>query len=77
MAAPATAAMPSQMDLSGGYTVRLTAVDPTTGNVISSITIASMVMLIGVPAGAAGSSGSGGLDQLAYGPFLLVPGPGA
>lgn len=64
------AAMPEGIELTGGYTIRVTALNPTTGAVVSGVTVSNLAMMIDDLTGGAG----GGLD---YGPFLLVPGPGA
>ena len=64
--------MPANLDLGAGFTVRLTAVDPTTGNVINGITVSDFVAMV------ADLTGSGGVTSVEPGgPFLLVPGPGA
>jgi len=66
------AASPAQLELGGGFTVRLTAIDPTTGNVINNITVSDFVALVD------DLTGSGGTTlQVDSGPYLLVPGPGA
>lgn len=70
MPAPYSAAMPGELDLEGTYTIRVTAVDPTTGAVVPGVEVSDFVLT--VQPGASTSS-----DQLAFGQFLLVPGPGA
>ena len=70
MAKPYSAGMPDEMELGGSYKIRITAVDPTSGNAISAITISNLVMLVNTGAGT-------DIPGLGYGPFLLVPGPGA
>lgn len=70
MSLPYSASMPDDIDCGGSYTVRVTAVDPTNGNVIAAITIESLVM-VAEPLGATTPI------DLAFGPFQLVPGPGA
>jgi hypothetical protein len=65
-----SASMPPNLEITDGYTVRLTALDPTTGNQVSGVTVQDLVMennLLGATTA----------EQLAYGPFLLVPGPNA
>jgi hypothetical protein len=62
--------MPPELELSGGFTIRLTAIDPTTGSTVSGVTIEQLVMMI--------NTGEGTVPtDLAVGPYLLVPGPGA
>lgn len=70
MAAPLEAAMPPELDLGDGYTLRLTALDPTTGAKVTGVTVANLAMAVV-------SVGAGSTGDLAYGPFMLVPGPGA
>ena len=69
MAIPYSASMPDDVDCGGSYTVRVTAVDPTTGNVIAAITIESLVMLVAPVGGTVPT-------DLVFGPYQLVPGPG-
>lgn len=45
MAAPVVASLPPALDLPGGYTVRFTALDPTTGAVVSGVTISAATIL--------------------------------
>ena len=70
MPIPYSASMPDDIDCGGSYTIRVTAVDPTTGNVISAVTVSTLVM-VAEPLGATTPT------DLAFGPFQLVPGPGA
>lgn len=70
MAKPYSAGMPDEVELGGSYTIRITAVDPTTGNVKSAITVSNLVMMVNTGAGT-------DVTDLGFGPFLLVPGPGA
>lgn len=70
MPAPLTAPMPPDLELDGNYTIRLTAVDPTTGAVVSGVTVSNLAMQVVDLTGQAGQ----GLD---IGPYLLVPGSGA
>lgn len=62
--------MPAGLDLSAGYTIRLTAIDPTTGNVVTGIPVSDLVMLVNASEGT-------DVGSLAVGDFLLVPGLGA
>lgn len=70
MAAAYDAPMPPELELSGGFTVRLTAIDPTTGAVVSGVTIEQLVMMVNTLPGTVPG-------DLGVGPFQLVPGPGA
>lgn len=64
------AGMPENLDLGNGYTVRLTALDPTSGAPVPGVTVANLAMeVVDV-----NNSGSGLVDS---GDFKLVPGPGA
>lgn len=45
MAAPVTAALPPGLDLPGGYTLRFTALDPTTGALVSGVTVSAATIL--------------------------------
>lgn len=69
MAKPFTAAMPPNLDLDGNYTLRLTAVDPTTGNSVNGITVSNLTIYVT-------NVGSGQVTDLGFGDWLLVPGPG-
>lgn len=69
MAEPYDAPMPPAIDLSAGYTIELVAVNPTSGNVISAITVSDLVIFPEL----VGDTSAG---DLAYGPYLLVPGSG-
>ena len=71
MAAPLKAAMPPNLDIGGGYTIRFAAVDLSTGNDVSNVTVSAARIYAEVVSG--GSGGTGGTA----GPFMLVPGPGA
>lgn len=70
MAAAYAAAMPPDLDLEGSYTIRLTAIDPTTGNLVSGVKVHDLVMMVNTGAGTSPT-------DLAVGPYLLVPGSGA
>lgn len=70
MAKAYEASMPDGMDLGGGWTIRLVAIDPTTGNSIPAVQVGNLVMLLEAAGGTAPV-------DLSYGPFQLVPGPGA
>lgn len=68
MAVPYTAGMPDELDLGGGWTLRVTAVNPTTGAAISAITVSNLAILLN-------PLGETAPGDLAVGPYLLVPGP--
>lgn len=70
MAAPLISALPPDIELGGGYVIRVTAVSPTDGSTVTGVVVSN----IAITAVDLGSSG-GALDQL--GPFMLVPGPNA
>ena len=70
MAAAYDAPLPPDLDLEGSYTIRVTALDPTTGAVVSGVTVSSLVMMVNTGAGTSPT-------DLAVGPYLLVPGVGA
>lgn len=59
--------MPQDLDLVGGWAVRVTAVD-SAGAVVSGVTVANMAIIADAPLGT---------DTLEVGPWALVPGPGA
>lgn len=70
MAAPVIAGMPPSLDLDAGWQITLEALDPTTGNPVAGVTVANVSLMVR-------NLGGGAADQLAVGPFMLVPGPGA
>lgn len=70
MSLPVKTGLPDNMSIGPGYTIRFTAVDPTTGAVVAGVTISDASIFCT----AQGSAGAGALDS---GPFMLVPGPGA
>ena len=67
MAQPLTVALPPNLSLKGGYLVRVTALDPATGNVVTFANVANVTLQVEVT--------SGDALTLEQGPFLLVPGP--
>lgn len=71
MPQPLKAALPSDLDLPDGYVVTWSAIDPTTGADVAGVKVTS-VSIFGTILG----SGDGGGGNL-FGPFMLVPGPGA
>lgn len=60
--------MPQDLDLTAGWTLRVTAVD-STGALVNGVNVSNMSIIADAPLGA--------VDQLAVGPFMLVPGPNA
>lgn len=70
MSLPVDLPLPQDCQLDAGYTITFEAIDPTTGAAISGVTVTD-ALIFGTPLG--GSSGA----ELASGPFMLVPGPGA
>lgn len=70
MAVPLNAAMPPNLDLGPGFTLRVTALSTVDGSVVSGVNVSNFSVIVG----GAGDTGTG---QLAYGPYLLVPGPNA
>lgn len=67
MAAPYETPLPPDLDLFGGYTIRLTAVSPTTGALVAGVTVSNLVIAVA-------TSGDTVIGDLAVGPYLLVPG---
>ena len=63
------AGLPPDLELAGGWTIRLTAIDPTAGTVVSGVVVSEVSVL--------SADLSGGLVDATVGPFMLVPGPGA
>ena len=61
--------MPDQIDVGPTYTLRVTAVDPTTGALVSGVTVNTVVLTVALIAGT-----TGGLET---GQWFLVPGPNA
>lgn len=70
MAVPLDAPMPANLDLGPGFTLRVTALSTTDGSVVSGVSVSNFSVLLEDIAGVV-------VSDLAYGPFLLVPGPGA
>ena len=68
MPIPLIASMPQLCDLPDGYIVRWNALDPATGAVVSGVVV-SNVSIYGMAIGTAA--------DVTFGPFKLVPGPGA
>lgn len=60
--------MPQDLDLVGGWTVRVTAVDAT-GATVTAVNVSNMAIVADSPTSSDGTA-------LQVGPFMLVPGPG-
>lgn len=63
--------MPENLDLANGYTVRVTALDPDTGALVSGMSVQTVVL---TASHGSLNAGSGGGDS---GEWFLVPGPSA
>lgn len=70
MAVPLDAPMPANLDLGPGFTLRVTALSTADGSVVSGVKVSNFAVLVD-------DDGSGSVNNLEAGPFLLVPGPGA
>ena len=70
MAQPLTVAFPPNLVISDGWKVTITALDPTTGNLVTGVRITEALLEIEVLEGPGGAA-------LNSGPFMFVPGPGA
>jgi len=62
--------LPENLDIADGYTIRVTALNPVTGAVVSGVTIGTSV----ITADILGGPSDGGITT---GDWFLVPGPGA
>jgi hypothetical protein len=69
MAEKIDVAMPQNLDLPGAWTIRATAVDAT-GAVVTGVKVGPLLIVGDSPTSPTG-------QELAVGPFMLVPGPGA
>lgn len=67
MAQPLTVALPPGLSLGGGCTITVTALDPTTGDVVTDVDISNVTIEVDLTAGSEA--------ELETGPFMLVPGP--
>lgn len=67
MPKPLLAPMPLGLELYDGYTIRVTAADPTTGNPVAGVIVDEVTIQVETP---------GSPAALESGPFELVPGPG-
>lgn len=69
MPIPLTAPMPPGLDLRDGWTIRFNALDPTTGDEVTGVSVNSAtVTIVSLTADTPA--------DLQSGPFVLVPGPG-
>jgi hypothetical protein len=68
VAQPLIASLPRDLDLDNGYTIRITALSPTTGAVVSGVKISAAVIM-------AASLVGGPPTALETGDWVLVPGP--
>lgn len=69
MAEKIDVSMPQDLDLTGGWTLRVTAVD-SSGATVSGVNVSNMAIIADAPLGS-------DVTQLEVGPFMLVPGPNA
>ena len=67
MAQPLAVALPPGLELSGGYTISVAAIDPTTGAVDTSVSVSNVTIEVQLT--------SGSEADLESGPFMLVTGP--
>lgn len=64
--------MPPNLDIGATYKIRVTAVDPSSGALVSGVNIGSVVLTVDPVA-----FNPSDLSQLATGDWSLLPGPGA
>lgn len=69
MAQPLIAPLPPDIDLSAGCVIRIRGVNPSTGATVGGIVLNNVTIQVRQTQGAFG--------DLAVGPFMVVPGPGA
>lgn len=67
MASPQQAPMPYDVSLWDGCTIRVSAVDPATGNAVAGVTVSGVSYDVDQTKGSA--------QSLETGPFMLVTGP--
>lgn len=68
MAQKLTASMPEGLDLDASYTIEFAALDPTTGDPVSGVTVSDAYLTV-TPVDV------DDIGLLQSGPFMLVPGP--
>lgn len=69
MSRPLNIGMPDMQDIGPTYTLRVTAISPVDGSVVSGVTVNTTVLDVSLVAGSA--------DGLETGQWFLVPGPNA
>lgn len=69
MSQPLSLPLPPGINLWGGCRVRLTALDPATGNTVPGVNVSEVTLQVVLVAG--------NKDDLTVGQWRLVPGPGA
>lgn len=69
MAKPVVIGMPQEQDIGPTYTLRVTAIDPTSGNLVAGVVVNTVVLDVTLLKGTT--------DGLATGEWFLMPGPGA
>jgi hypothetical protein len=70
MSAPLELPMPPDYDLDDTYQIRVTAIDAATGAVVAGVNVGNVTLMVDNLSGGDLASGT-------FGPFMLVPGPGA
>lgn len=70
MAVPSIAPLPPDIELDGNYTLRLTAIDPATGDHVAGVNVSQLVITVV-------NANDQPITDLAVGPWELVPGVGA
>lgn len=68
MAQALVGGLPPYHQLADGYSIRLTAIDPTTGNTVTGVTVSNVSIFVQ-------SLTQTPPEDLATGPFVLVAGP--
>ena len=70
MSAPLELPLPANLELDDTYQIRVTAIDAATGTVVAGVKVGTVTLIVDNIAG-------GDLTSGTFGPFMLVPGPGA
>ena len=70
MSKPVKTGFPDDVRAGGDWTIRFAALDPTTGANVAGVVV-SLVNVGG------DDGGTGPIEGTQFGPFMLVPGPGA
>lgn len=60
------------VELTPGMVVKFEAISPTTGLAITGVTVSAVAIYV-----EEGDASGGGVGTTEFGPFMLVPGPGA